>query len=104
MTKITVEERRLREVTELLAKLRLEWGQAAVLAQAELKALKARLEADIEALANKPSASISGGWKCGARASIDPPQDCDWPFCGCDPYANKVMETLQECGVLQYKG
>jgi hypothetical protein len=26
------------------------------------------------------------------------PQDCNWPFCGCDDRANKVVETLQECG------
>jgi hypothetical protein len=28
----------------------------------------------------------------------DPPQDCDWPFCGCDEHATKVIDTLQECG------
>jgi len=28
----------------------------------------------------------------------DPPQDCDWPFCGCDEHALKVIATLQECG------
>lgn len=41
-------------------------------------------------------------WKCVARHGIatDPPQDCDWPMCGCDPRANKVLEALQEadCG------
>lgn len=26
------------------------------------------------------------------------PQDCDWPFCGCDERASKVMDTLLECG------
>lgn len=37
---------------------------------------------------------------CKARASAsDPPQDCDWPFCGCDPRADKVLATLQECGL-----
>lgn len=40
------------------------------------------------------------GWTCKARASsTDPPQDCDWPTCGCDPYADKVIETLMETGV-----
>lgn len=26
------------------------------------------------------------------------PQDCNWPFCGCDERASKVMDTLLECG------
>jgi hypothetical protein len=38
---------------------------------------------------------------CAARrGNTDPPQDCDWPFCGCDSHATKVIETLQECGKL----
>lgn len=38
-------------------------------------------------------------WRCKARASLtDPPQDCDWPHCGCDPYADKVLEALVEQG------
>lgn len=32
---------------------------------------------------------------CGARSN---PEDCQWPLCGCDPAANKVVETLIECG------
>jgi len=39
---------------------------------------------------------------CAARkagtAGGNDPQDCDWPFCGCDTQATKVMETLLECG------
>jgi len=35
-------------------------------------------------------------WKCKAQPTADPPQDCDWPVCGCDPYADKVIEALQE--------
>ena len=37
--------------------------------------------------------------KCMAMNAADPPQDCDWPFCGCDPVAAKVVETLQESGL-----
>jgi hypothetical protein len=44
---------------------------------------------------------LEGPWQCGARSSIDPPQDCDWPLCGCDPYADKVIEALIERGRLQ---
>jgi len=39
-------------------------------------------------------------WKCKANSTADPPQDCDYPFCGCDPNATKVIDTLQECGWL----
>jgi hypothetical protein len=38
---------------------------------------------------------------CAATISADPPQDCNWPFCGCDEKANKVLEALEECGVLK---
>lgn len=37
-------------------------------------------------------------WKCKAHRSADPPQDCNWPLCGCDPYADKVIEALSESG------
>jgi hypothetical protein len=37
---------------------------------------------------------------CKANRSADPPQDCDWPHCGCDPVATKVLEALQEEGWL----
>lgn len=41
----------------------------------------------------------SPAWKCGARSQYLPePGDCDWPFCGCDPYANKVIEAIEESG------
>jgi hypothetical protein len=36
---------------------------------------------------------------CKARASAsDPPQECDWPFCGCDPVADKVLDAIRESG------
>jgi hypothetical protein len=40
-------------------------------------------------------------WKCKADHSGmggNDPQDCNWPFCGCDPYANKVIEAIEDCG------
>lgn len=40
-------------------------------------------------------------FKCKARqSSVPDPQDCDWPVCGCDPYADKVIAALQESGKL----
>ena len=45
-----------------------------------------------------------GTWKCKARAAnmgANDPQDCDWPVCGCDPHADKVIEALQESGKLK---
>lgn len=41
-------------------------------------------------------------FQCKAKplATADPPQDCDWPLCGCDPYAEKVIAALQESGWL----
>lgn len=39
-------------------------------------------------------------FKCAARRqSLPEPADCNWPMCGCDPYADKVMEALDEHGI-----
>src|SRR6185312_10932188 len=38
---------------------------------------------------------------CAAQHSDTGPndlQDCDWPFCGCDPKADKVIEAIEESG------
>lgn len=41
-------------------------------------------------------------WYCKAlkagSAGGNYPQDCDWPFCGCDPAANRAIEALEESG------
>jgi len=40
-------------------------------------------------------------WKCLARKQTLPePADCNWPVCGCDPAANKVLEALEESGLI----
>lgn len=39
------------------------------------------------------------GVKCRARSTnYGDPIDCAWPFCGCDAHAEKVVQSLQECG------
>jgi len=39
---------------------------------------------------------------CAARRYSGPDgDDCAWPGCGCDPYADKVIEALQESGALK---
>lgn len=51
-----------------------------------------------------PFAALSASaapWTCAARKNATPePQDCNWPFCGCDPHAQKVIDALDECGFL----
>jgi hypothetical protein len=38
--------------------------------------------------------------QCAARKqSLPDPADCNWPLCGCDPMAAKVIEALQESGL-----
>ena len=39
------------------------------------------------------------GWRCkaGSLPSGDV-QDCDWPNCGCDPHAERMIEGLSEQG------
>jgi hypothetical protein len=45
---------------------------------------------------------MADNFECGARkqgtAGGNDPADCDWPVCGCDEYATKVIETLHESG------
>jgi hypothetical protein len=68
-------------------------------------ALKEEDRAFIAALRNAAPALIEAAerwekrrFECQARKQALPePADCDWPFCGCDPYADKVFEALQEC-------
>jgi len=40
----------------------------------------------------------TSGFRCAANRTADPPQDCDWPHCGCDAKATKVIESLLEQG------
>jgi len=38
-------------------------------------------------------------YECAARKQALPePAECNWPFCACDPHAEKVIEALQESG------
>lgn len=38
-------------------------------------------------------------WKCmGRKQSLPEPGECNWPDCGCDPHATKVIESLLEQG------
>lgn len=36
--------------------------------------------------------------QCAANHASDPPQDCDAPFCGCNPAWSDCIQMLQECG------
>lgn len=56
----------------------------------------------------QPSPSVEVGdaptrFECAARkqgtAGGNDPAECDWPMCGCDPYADKVIAALQESGI-----
>lgn len=57
------------------------------------------------ALDKAKAALSSPSWRCAAReqgsAGGNDPADCDWPVCGCDPAADKVVAALQESGVLR---
>lgn len=42
---------------------------------------------------------------CKARAGSGADvQDCDWPWCGCDPVADRVLAAIQEQGLEIVKG
>jgi hypothetical protein len=44
--------------------------------------------------------SVGQHFRCKANRTAIEPQDCDWPVCGCDPYADKVLMALEESGAL----
>jgi hypothetical protein len=53
---------------------------------------------EIERLRNPP-------WSCSASkqgtAGGNDPADCNWPLCGCDPHAEKVINALAEAGYMR---
>lgn len=81
---------------------------------AELTAENAALLAGIQAFdatnrrltetAHIALARADGKFVCAARRQStsggNDPTDCDWPVCGCDPYADKVIASLQESGAI----
>lgn len=36
----------------------------------------------------------------GRKQALPEPGECNWPVCGCDPHAEKVIEALQDAGLL----
>lgn len=69
-----------------------DWPDAMLVTAAELR--------DILTEHASPVAAAPASFKCKARRTADPPEDCDWPTCGCDPYADKVIAALEESGKL----
>lgn len=73
----------------------------AEVAQLQEKIIELEVTLDDEEAANIER-QVPPEFTCRVRAAglTDPPQDCDWPMCGCDPRADKVIEALQESGCL----
>jgi ribosomal protein L37AE/L43A len=58
--------------------------------------------AQLEAHAAEQVRAERREFTCAARKqSLPEPADCDWPVCGCDPYADKVIAALEESGALK---
>lgn len=56
----------------------------------------------LEPEAATPLPAVVTPWSCKARTGNVGPevQDCDWPVCGCDPHAQKVIDALDDCEYL----
>lgn len=71
------------------------------------QSIEGRIDAvDFEALLRLARAATGlPVFVCAARrGGGDPaamPADCDWPICGCDPYAGKVISALQESDLMK---
>jgi hypothetical protein len=82
---------------ELMATLaELNWKHA-VLAASHEDQKNIALTTILALLAERKELRFSCKARAGNTGSLDP-QDCDWPFCGCDEYASKVLETVEESG------
>lgn len=97
------QDEHLNELAELRAKL----AEATAPQHQAFATLDALLEREREAGSQRIIACGDGGtaceetpgWECAARRATrgpNPPAECNWPVCGCDPYANKVIEALEE--------
>lgn len=54
---------------------------------------------DIGGMPQPTTPQPAAGWTCLARKqSLPEPAECNWPDCGCDPHAMKVIESLVEQG------
>lgn len=55
-----------------------------------------------DALTQPQAVERGAKFECAARkqgtAGGNDPAECDWPMCGCDEHATRVIEALQECG------
>lgn len=54
--------------------------------------------APVRSTVHDPCKGPPGLKTCYALRPADPPNDCDWPLCGCDPAAHKVIAALEESG------
>lgn len=44
-------------------------------------------------------------WECaGRKQTLPEPSECNWPVCGCDPYAEKVVISLLDSGAVELAG
>ncbi|MGF6434361.1 hypothetical protein [Bradyrhizobium elkanii] len=82
---------------------RFETADDSVVVKVPLGALRqlARSYPELNRIINDP-AFERPEWECAARKQGTTgglaPADCDWPGCGCDPAANKVLQALDESG------
>jgi hypothetical protein len=86
-----------------------ETGDAAVLAAKIDLSAPVTPEGQAAIMLSKPEWSLitqalrvrspSKPWECaGRKQSLPEPGECNWPDCGCDPHATKVIEALIEQG------
>jgi hypothetical protein len=61
-------------------------------------------ECDLKGVVCEDESPVLVDFECAARkqgtAGGNEPADCNWPMCGCDPCAEKVIDALIESGIL----
>jgi hypothetical protein len=83
------------DTAELIARLK-DWRRWGGISLDQWQCAKVDIAAAAAALAAQAQEieRLKPTWKCRAQRTADPPQDCGWPDCGCDPHANKVLEAV----------
>lgn len=88
------------DVCGLLNKVLFEAGASHVIGMSHGQPIALPVNAAPQALGEEFRQQAKAGMTCKAQRTADPPQDCGWPMCGCDPAADKVVAALQEMDML----
>lgn len=93
-------EAQVAELREMLISHARHRGDCAAFPAMSNEQIERDCDCGLSAAIARTSADGMARQECRAQPTGDPPTDCDWPHCGCDPSATKVLQALDDEGVL----